>query len=129
MSSPKQLEIRSPRIHRSLGDLRTAIRRYVVVQGLAITTLWAGTCYWLLLAIDYLPVRLGLDELSVTVRFLLLSVVSAGILGIIWYFVIRRLKVPLADESLALLIERRDPAFRDSLVTICLLYTSPSPRD
>ncbi|MBP87292.1 MAG: hypothetical protein CMJ64_11315 [Planctomycetaceae bacterium] len=93
------------------------IRTYVWVEGLSIGVVWLCLTFWAGLALDYLPVLLGSDEMPRLARALLL-VVIAGVLGMILFrWILRRTFVRLADRSMAVLLERRHRAFQDSLIT------------
>ena len=66
---------------------------------------------------DYLPVRLGFDELSRGMRIVLLAVTGALLLWLCYSKVLRRFFVSMKDRSLALLVERTYPNFEESLIT------------
>ena len=100
-----------------LKRLQSRIRRYVILEGVAIGVVWFGLTFWLGLALDYLPVLLGSSEMPRAARLCLLLVVG-GVMAYIFYrWVLRRLFVRLRESSLAILLERRFPSLRDSLVT------------
>jgi len=109
---------RFPRqIRRALAGLRWRIRAYVVVEGLSLAVIWICLTFWAGLALDYLPVLLGADEMPRAARAFVLTVIAI-ILGIILYrWILRRAFVPMADRSMAILLERRYWHFRDSLIT------------
>lgn len=88
-----------------------------MAEGTALAIAWAGAAYWIGLAIDYLPVRMGATEMPRTARgiFLALAVFGVAIIGA--RYILRRLMVPLDDRNLALLLEKRFPQFEDSLIT------------
>lgn len=105
------------RIRAALFGLRWRIRSYVWVEGLAVAVVWLCLTFWAGLALDYLPVLLGADEMPLAARAVLL-VAIAGVLGVILFrFILRRAFVPLANRSMALLLERRHRSFQDSLIT------------
>ncbi len=107
----------SPRITDLLSQLRRKIRRYVCLQGLAVAIAWMISTFWISTAIDYLPVRLGANEMPVPARATLLVLASLALLFILYWYIIRRTLVTLRPRSLAILIERAYPEFQDSLVT------------
>ena len=115
----------APEVASLLGRIKQRIRTLVVLEGLAVALIWLVVMFWIALALDYLPVRFGLDELSRTARIVLLVVTGAAAAWLIWHFILKRVFASLKDTSIALLIERKYPEFNES----CLLYTSPSPRD
>jgi hypothetical protein len=105
------------RIRRALSGLRLRIRAYVWVQGLSIAVVWLCLTFWAGLALDYLPVLVGSDEMPRAARAFLL-VIIAGVLGaILFRWILRRAFVSLADRSMAVLLERRHHRFQDSLIT------------
>ncbi len=121
VSSPSQL---SPTITSKLASLRRRIRRYVGLDGLAWAVAWLGLVFWVTLAIDYLPVKLGYDESNLAVRVVLLIIASAGLLWLLvrsW----RRLFVSMPDRSMAVVLERRFAEFDDSLLTTVELTERP----
>jgi hypothetical protein len=84
---------------------------------LAAVLVWAGLAFWLGLALDYLPVLGGANEMPRPARAVMLLVFSLVLLYLFHRYVIRRAFVRLADSSLALLLERRFPEYNDTLVT------------
>jgi hypothetical protein len=106
------------RIASRLQQLRRAIRRYAVLQSLALAGLWCLSLYWLFGLIDYLPVWLGLPELPVGVRAAMRFVLIAGAVGWLLMLGLRRLVVPWSQSSLALLFERRFPDLQSRVITV-----------
>ncbi|MBC8353975.1 MAG: hypothetical protein H8E66_18415 [Planctomycetes bacterium] len=105
------------RIRRALGGLRWRIRAYVVIQGLSVAVSWVCLTFWAGLALDYLPVLLGADEMPRAARAVVLAAIAI-VLGVILYrWILRRAFVRMADRSMAILLERRHQQFRDSLIT------------
>lgn len=109
-----------------LRRLRGRIRRYVVLEGVAIALVWLGLTFWLGLALDYLPVLMGASEMPRGARLFLLVVIAAVLAFILYRWVVRRLFVRLRESSLAILLERRFPSLRDSLVTAVELNSGES---
>jgi hypothetical protein len=81
------------------------------MYGLASLVLLAGLLFWLSLALDWT------FEPSREVRIGVLVLAGAAGLGVIYSLLARRLFVPLSDASLALLLERKFPEFKDGLIT------------
>jgi hypothetical protein len=73
--------------------------------------------FWLGLALDYLPVKLGGTEMPRLARTLLLIAVAGVVLVILGRMLFGRLSRPLPDDSLALLVERQHPSLGGRLVT------------
>ena len=72
-----------PNIARRLRNLRSRIRWYVWLQGLALAVAWIGFAYWVGLALDNLPVLVGSDEMPRAARAVLITVVSAVLVWIL----------------------------------------------
>jgi hypothetical protein len=106
-----------PTITSVVRRLRRQIRSYVWLEGLAVALTWLGVAFWIGLALDYLPVLAGSNEMPRTARLVMLVVFSLVLVYLIHRYVIRRAFVRLADRSLALLLERRFPDYNDTLVT------------
>ncbi len=91
--------------------LRWLVRWYVALEGLATATIVLGVAYWLALGLDW-----ALEPAPV-VRVVMWAAV---ILAVTWvtvrYFLLRTFAY-LSDTSLALLVERNNPQFKESLVT------------
>jgi len=100
-----------PDTRRLLVQLRERIRRYIWVEGAALTVAILCAAFWLALAVDWL------FEPAAGVRRCLLGVGLIAGVTTFYQFVIRRLAVPLPDSRLALLLERRFRYFDDSLLT------------
>ncbi len=112
-----------------LSGLRWRIRSYVWMEGIALGVAWIGLTFWVVLAIDYGPVWLGrklgalipslagLPESPVIVRAALLAAVVISLAAIFYRWVLRRAFVPMADRSMAVVLERQFDEFHDSLVT------------
>ncbi|MEL7498110.1 MAG: hypothetical protein AAFN77_10900 [Planctomycetota bacterium] len=112
--SLKQL---SPRIHALLQSIRKRIRGSVLVEGAGWVLFWVAALFWISLVLDYAPVRFGYSELPVWARISWLIVTAVVVCYLMYRLVLRRIFVPLKDDSLALLIERRYEQFSDALVT------------
>jgi hypothetical protein len=77
------------------------------------------------LALDYLPVWAGASEMPVAARAVVLAIICGGLLAVLYRWVFRRAFVPLANRSMAVLLERQFGVFRDSLVTSVELTEQP----
>ena len=97
------------------------------------TLLWLVAAFWLMLAIDYLPVRLGTNEMPRSARLAMLTITGLGTLWVVFWYLLRRVFFAFQDSSLAILIERQFPEFRDSLTTTVqmreTLFSENSPDD
>ncbi len=105
------------KIRRTLSGLRWRIRGYVIAEGLAVAVIWICLTFWAGIALDYIPVLLGADEMPRAARAILLGVIAI-VFGVILYrWILRRAFIHMADRSMAILLERRYRHFRDSLIT------------
>ena len=100
-----------------LDALRQRIRGYVVLEGLAMLVVWLVAMFWIGFALDYLPVLVGANEMPREARSVLLVITVLGACVVIWWYILRRIFSHFRNTSLALLIEKQFPGFRDSLVT------------
>lgn len=100
-----------------LGSVRSQIRLYILVQGLAALAIWVTLTFWMSFAIDYLPVLVGASEMPSWARGIGLGVAAIGAAYVVYRYLASRLFVPLADRSMALVLERKYRQFHDSLVT------------
>ena len=110
-----------------LSSIRKAIYLYVWLEGLFLILSWLGFCFLVGLAIDYLPVRFGAYEMSSGTRITLWLVIGLGSLWIAYFWILRRIFSKLSDRSMAILLERRFPAFKDSLLTAVELHEKVIP--
>lgn len=106
-----------PRLALLLDNLRSRVRRYVVWDSVLAIAAVMLSAFWIGLALDYLPVWLGGTEMPRLARTIWLVAVAAMVLGIIGWMLIGRLRRPLPDDSLALLVERHHPSLAGRLVT------------
>lgn len=102
--------------------LRGRIRSYLLVQGLAVTAVCLGLLFWATLAFDWL------FEPPVAVRAIVMFFAAWFVMAVVWNLVIRPLRHPLEDRSLALMLERRYGRFHDGLITVVELSGEPAHR-
>jgi hypothetical protein len=101
-----------------LRALRWKIRRYVWFHGLALAVVWLGVAFWGSLGCDWF------FEPSRNVRVALLTVVGVVLAWIVFKLILNRSFAKLTDANMAMLLERRFPQFRDSLLTAVELTDS-----
>ncbi len=106
-----------PRLALLLDNLRRRVRRYVVWDSVLAIAAVILAAFWIGLTLDYLPVWLGGTEMPRLARVILLLAVAVVVLGIVGWMLIGRLRRPLPDDSLALLVERHHPSLAGRLVT------------
>ena len=116
-----------PKIQQLLQSLRARIKMYVWVEGISLSLIWVTSMFWIGLAMDYLPILVGANELSAVARGILLAIVASAFGYILYRWVFQRAFVAFSDRSMAILLERQFSAFNDSLVTsVTLKKDSPS---
>ncbi|EMI21088.1 polyketide synthase-like protein [Rhodopirellula maiorica SM1] len=118
-----------PKLRQLIDSLRQRIRRYVVVDSLLAIVSVVLAAFWIGLALDYGPVLMGGTEMPPLARLILLIVVAAIVLVIVVRLLIGRLRRPLPDDSLALLLERQHPHLGGRLVTTVQLNQSGRGHD
>jgi hypothetical protein len=121
----KQTPPLAPRIAALLAGLRWRIRLYTFLEGLALVIAWLALMFWIALALDFLPVRLGASEMPVAARAVLLGVMGLGAAYVLYRWVLRRTFAPMADHSMAVLLERQNASFHDSLLTAVEMHERP----
>jgi hypothetical protein len=106
-----------PSIHRLLGSVRSSVRWKSALVGLCSLITFAGLVFWITSGIDSGWFAIQKLELPVGLRAISLSL----LLPVIGWLFISRVLYPLLrrlpDRELAVLIERRFPAFQDRLIT------------
>ncbi|HIA64209.1 MAG TPA: hypothetical protein EYN93_15185, partial [Planctomycetaceae bacterium] len=118
-----------PKIQQLLQTLRTRIKMYVWVEGISLGMIWVTSMFWIGLAMDYLPILVGANELSSVARAILLGIVAAALGYILYRWVFQRAFIAFSDRSMAILLERQFSAFNDSLVTSVTLKKSSTDAD
>ena len=98
-------------LERLLAGVRREARLWIWVESLAVAVLAVVAAAWTTLAVDWLV------EPPAWVRACLVAAAAAAFATILVRRLVLRLAVPLTDESLALVIERAHPEFRDGLST------------
>jgi hypothetical protein len=96
---------------RMLAAVRRRARAWIWVESLAWVAVAAAAAFWISLAFDWSV------EPPPAVRGVVLVAALGTFAGLIVRLLVARLAVPLGDESLALVVERGHPEFRDGLST------------
>ncbi len=109
-----------------LVDVRRRIRFRVLIDGLLVAMIIAMTIYWLGAALDYLPVKLGSNELPRWFRVTLLSMMAALVGWALLWRLGRRYFARFSDRNLAVLLERHFPQLNNELVTVVELSNRPA---
>jgi len=103
-----------------LAALRRQARRWIWVESLAWLCLSGVAFFWVSLAIDWLV------EPPRWVRAGLLAAAAVGLATLVFRQLYSRLSADLRDASLAVIVERTHPSFRDSLSTAIELASRPA---
>ena len=101
----------APSLVRLLAAVRWRARMWIWMESLATGALAVVAAGWIMLAID------RFIEPPAWARACMLTAAIAIVAWIVAVRLVMRLAVPLTDESLALVIERTHPEFRDGLST------------
>ena len=103
-----------------LATLRRQTRGWIWVESLAWLCLAAVAFFWISLVIDWCvePPRWA--------RAVLLAAAAAGLAVLLYRKLLSRLSTDLGDASLAVVVERSHPSFRDSLSTVIELADQPA---
>ncbi len=111
----------APSIRSLLDSLRTRIRQYIWIEGIAVGGAWLGVAFWASLATDWF------FEPPAAIRVAMLLGIAAVLLTIFVNLIFRRAFVPLTDGNMATVLERRYPQLDDSLLTaVTLSRRNPS---
>ncbi|RPI85332.1 MAG: hypothetical protein EHM42_06795, partial [Planctomycetaceae bacterium] len=102
-----------------LKQLRGRIRRYVLLEGLALVLCILGLAFWVSLLLDY-----GFELPRGARRVLLVLAGCATIAAAIWYIVLRVIR-NFRNRSLALVLEKRFPELNERLITAVELTDDP----
>ena len=94
-----------------LKRIRKRARRWIFIEAISLIGLSIAAWFWSTLLLDWLI------EPPPVVRFLSIGALCLWVSTIILNRLIRRLRAPLRDEQLALLVERTHPELQDSLST------------
>jgi len=116
---PARLAAAVEPLRRMLAGLRARARRWIWVESLALACLALAAFFWGSLLIDWAvePPRF--------VRAALLAACACGLAVLLQRKLWSRLATGLHDASLAVVVERSHPAFRDSLSTAIELADEP----
>jgi len=98
-------------LHGLLDSVRRATRRWVWIEALAWIGVGAAAAFWLALGFDWFV------EPPAAARGVCLLAALAGLAWLVATRLVARLRAPLPDPALAVVVERGHPAFRDSLST------------
>src|SRR5712692_7644109 len=109
------------RIQSPLHKLRGAIRRYIVLEAIALFVTFLTLWYWLGMGLDYLGFKTtGIDIVQTLprwTRFVVLAIILVSLAVLLGFRLVRLLR-DFRPEALALVLERRFPKLLgDRLIT------------
>ena len=104
-------------IRETLDRLRKMIHRYVLMQAAVLIAICGVSVFWVTGFIDYFPVLMGSSESPQWARLIMLLGLGGSMAFIGYQIGLRKWTVHWRDSSLALLLERKFPQFRHSLIT------------
>lgn len=104
-------------VRETLDRLRKMISRYVLMQAICLTAILGLSVFWLTGFIDYFPVLMGASESPKWARMVMLIAMFGSMALILYRVGLNKWIVHWRDSSLALLLERKFPHFRHSLIT------------
>lgn len=108
------------RVRRLIDSVRRDARGWVWVEGLALVVLAAAGVFWATLGFDWaVEPPPGARGVMLLASLAFLAAVAARTL-------VDRLRAPMADASVATVVERGHPGFRDSLSTAVELAAKPA---
>src|SRR5438046_3147159 len=113
------------RVRHPLEAVRGHIRRYVLLEGLAVAVIYLASCFWAGLALDYGLFRLfafdwvqELQQLTIDpttgeqgnidaiIRVIMLCLFLGGLLALVVWKVLWRITREFSDPAIALVLER-----------------------
>lgn len=110
-----------------LKKLSEQIRRYVMIEGVALVVIVMGLFFWGSLIVDYVYFSICRLELPVLFRQIALTVMLLGTAYCAMIWLVSRMTRPLSDRELALILEKRFGAIDDRLITAVELSKTPPP--
>jgi hypothetical protein len=109
-TSTTQLELPAG-VQQKLREVRSGIRKYVWLEGLAAIVIALAAAFWIGLLLDWLL------EPPPSVRIAGMAIAAAVVLWIAHRYLLRRVFVRLSNASIALLLERRFPELGEHMLT------------
>lgn len=106
-----------PEIQSLLHRLKGAVRRYILLEGLAATVALACLLFWVTFFIDLAHFQVSSLELSRGFRVLCTVLMVSGLAALVLGWLGTRLFRRMDPADLALVLERRFPTLNDRLIT------------
>ena len=104
-------------IRTTFALLKSKIRQYILLEGIALVIACAGAIFWLMFGLDVVWFKVNRFELPREVRQVLLfgSLIMLAIVALRVIF--QRMFIPFRDRSVAMLMEQKFPRLSDRLIT------------
>ncbi|MHC4879239.1 MAG: hypothetical protein ACYTGL_22520 [Planctomycetota bacterium] len=113
----------------TLAELRARIRRYVLIEGIALTVVALASLFWLSLLVDHTWFQVSRLELPYWFR----AAFDVGVAGLAGFLLVSwvglRVLRGFRAKALALVLERRFPELNDRLVTAVELSEASETTD
>ena len=100
-----------------LAELRSRIRRYVLIEGMSLVVVVICGLFWLSYLTDWAYFRLSRLELPGWLRTTFLIVMLCSLVGGVLAWIVARLMRKIRSRALALVLEKRFPELDDRLIT------------
>lgn len=113
-------------VHTVLCKFRRWIRRYILLEGVALVVAVACLMFWATLLLDVVYFRVSNLELPTTFRLIVLMAMVGILVGLMMSWVLLRLLRRFRLNDLALVLERRFPQLRDQLITTVEMQHEPA---
>lgn len=104
-------------IRNVLTRFRRWIRRYILLEGLAVLVAVSCLMFWVTFLLDVAYFRVSNLELPSSLRLVILLLMAGSLSGLAITWVLLRLFHQLRFKDLALALERKFPQLRDQLIT------------
>ncbi|MEZ6144833.1 MAG: hypothetical protein R3B91_05220 [Planctomycetaceae bacterium] len=112
-----------------LNDLRTRIRRYVLIEGASLVVVMICGLFWVSYLTDWAYFRMSRLELPGWLRSAFLILMLCSLVGGALTWIVARLMRRIRSRALALVLEKRFPELDDRLITAVELADSGEEDD
>lgn len=104
-------------IQSTFALLKSKIRQYILLEGVALVIACAGGLFWLTFGLDVLWFEVNRFELPREARQVLVFGSLIALVLVILRSILQRLLIPFRDRSVAMLMEQKFPTLSDRLIT------------
>ena len=106
-----------PEVEAILADLKSRIRRYVLLEGIALAFVAVGLFFWFSLGFDSAVFAVRRLEPARWLRVALVIAIFGTVTAVVLVLIVFRVFRSFRTKSLALVLEKRFPELNDRLVT------------